>query len=82
MRETTTIRDAGQDRFEGRFDYAAIGSLTNRSAPVCADVGDGELRVLAGLDDLIESDLVGDIRRRGFTPTVQVHTIRSLDAGR
>lgn len=76
----------GRIGFEGRFDYAAIGSVTNLAARLCADAGDWEVRVtdrvLAGLDDQVESDLVGDIRPKGFTRTVRVHTIRSIDAGR
>jgi adenylate cyclase len=76
----------GRIGFEGRFDYAAIGSVTNLAARLCADAGDWEVRVtdrvLAGLDGRADSELMGDIRPKGFTRAVRVHNVRSLDTGR
>ena len=73
----------GRIGFPGRFDYAAIGSVTNLAARLCADAGDWEIRVsdrvLATLGDGVEADLVGDLQLRGFSRTVRVHTVRSLD---
>jgi CheY-like chemotaxis protein/class 3 adenylate cyclase len=73
----------GRIGFPGRFDYAAIGSVTNLAARLCADAADWEVRVtervLAGLDGRVEADLVGDIRPKGFSRQVRVHTVRSLD---
>jgi adenylate cyclase len=72
----------GRIGFPGRFDYAAIGSVTNLAARVCADAGDWEVRatdrVLAELDGLAQSDLIGDISPKGFSRPVRVHAIRSL----
>ncbi len=73
----------GRIGFPGRFDYAAIGSVTNLAARLCTDAGDWEIRVsdrvLAALGDAVEAELVGDVQPRGFARTVRVHTIRSLD---
>ena len=73
----------GRIGFPGRFDYAAIGSVTNLAARLCADAADWEVRVtdrvLAGLDGSVESDLIGDIRPKGFSRPVRVHAVRSLD---
>ena len=71
----------GRIGFPGRFDYAAIGSVTNLAARVCADAGDWEVRVtdrvLAGLDGTVESDLIGDLQPKGFSRPVRVHSVRS-----
>ena len=73
----------GRIGFPGRFDYAAIGSVTNLAARLCADAADWEVRVtdrvLAGLDGPVESDLIGDIQPKGFSRPVRVHAVRSLD---
>jgi CheY-like chemotaxis protein len=71
----------GRIGFPGRFDYAAIGSVTNLAARLCADAGDWEVRVtdrvLSELEGPVTSDLIGDIRPQGFSRTVRVHAVRS-----
>ena len=73
----------GRIGFPGRFDYAAIGSVTNLAARLCADAADWEVRVtdrvLSELDGQVTSDLIGDIRPKGFSRTVRVHAVRSLN---
>ena len=73
----------GRIGFPGRFDYAAVGSVTNLASRLCGDAGDWEIRVsdrvLAALGDRAEAELVGDVQPRGFSRSVRVHTIRSLD---
>jgi class 3 adenylate cyclase/CheY-like chemotaxis protein len=73
----------GRIGFPGRFDYAAIGSVTNLAARVCNDAADWEVRVtdrvLAGLDGNVTSDLIGDLRPKGFSRPVRVHSVRSID---
>lgn len=72
----------GRIGFEGRFDYAAIGSVTNLAARLCQDAGDWEVRVtdrvLAVLEGRVESVPVGDVRPKGFSRTVRVHTVSSF----
>jgi adenylate cyclase len=72
----------GRIGFPGRFDYAAIGSVTNLAARLCGDAGDWEVRVtdrvLAGLGDRARTDLIGDVRPKGFSRPVRVHAVRSL----
>jgi adenylate cyclase len=76
----------GRIGFPGRFDYAAIGTVTNLASRLCADAGDWEVRVtdrvLAGLDDRAESALVGDILPKGFSRPVRVHSITALEPTR
>jgi adenylate cyclase len=72
----------GRIGFPGRFDYAAIGSVTNLAARVCGDAGDWEVRVtdrvLAGLGGRAHADLIGDVLPKGFSRPVRVHAVRSL----
>ena len=61
----------GRIGFEGRFDYAAIGSVTNLAARLCADAGPWQVlvtdRVLAAIEDLSVAELVGDLQPKGFS---------------
>jgi adenylate cyclase len=72
----------GRIGFPGRFDYAAIGSVTNLAARLCGDAAPWEVRVtdrvLAELDGLAESDLIGDTLPEGFSRPVRVHAVTSL----
>ena len=73
----------GRIGFPGRFDYAAVGSVTNLASRLCNDAGDWEIRVsdrvLAALGDRADAELIGDVQPRGFARTVRVHAIRALD---
>jgi adenylate cyclase len=76
----------GRIGFPGRFDYAAIGSVTNLAARLCDGGDDWEVRVsdrvLACLDDRAESELIGDLRLRGFSRPVRVHNITAFAPSR
>jgi adenylate cyclase len=73
----------GRVGFEGRFDYAAIGSVTNLAARLCNDAESWQVlvtdRVLAAVEQRAQHDLVGDVRPKGFSRTVRVHNIWSLE---
>jgi adenylate cyclase len=75
----------GRIGFDGRFDYAAIGSVTNLSARLCSEAGSGQIlateRVLAGADDLVDSAPMGKVQLRGFSRAVQVHDVLALRHG-
>jgi class 3 adenylate cyclase len=76
----------GRIGFEGRFDYAAIGSVTNLAARLCAEAGPWEVfvtqRVQAALGGRAVTDPVGDLSLRGFSRPVSVFSVRGLDAAR
>ena len=73
----------GRIGFEGRFDYAAIGSVTNLAARLCSDAGPWQVlvtdRVLAATEHVSVSELVGDVQPKGFSRSVRVHNVRALD---
>lgn len=74
----------GRIGFEGRFDYSAIGSVTNLAARLCSDARAWQVlvtdRVLAGVEHLsCESEIVGDMQPKGFSRSVRVHNISALE---
>ncbi|MEP7369512.1 MAG: response regulator [Dermatophilaceae bacterium] len=76
----------GRVGFEGRYDYAAIGTVTNLSARLCGDAASGQIlvteRVLTGSGDVAVSRAVGPLKLRGFSRAVEAHEILGLDAAR
>jgi adenylate cyclase len=61
----------GRIGFEGRFDYAAIGSVTNLAARLCAEAQAGQIlitqRVMSATEDVVVAEHVGDVALRGFS---------------
>ncbi len=76
----------GRIGFEGRFDYAAIGSVTNLAARLCAEAQPWQIlatqRVQADAEEVVISDLVGDLTLRGFSRPVRAFDIKGLDNAR
>jgi adenylate cyclase len=72
----------GRIGFEGRFDYAAIGSVTNLAARLCSDAGAWQVlvtdRVLASVEHLVESEPIGELRPKGFSRPTRVHDVTAL----
>ena len=72
----------GRIGFEGRFDYSAIGSVTNLSARLCGEAGPWQVlvtdRVLAATENVAVSEVVGDVQPKGFSRPVRVHNITAL----
>jgi adenylate cyclase len=56
--------------FEGRFDYAAIGPVSNLASRLCDEAADGEIlisqRAFAAIEGLIEAEPAGDLSLKGF----------------
>ena len=72
----------GRIGFEGRSDYSAIGSVTNLAARLCGDAKAWQVlvtdRVLAPVEDMTESEIVGDLQPKGFSRSVRVHNIMEI----
>jgi class 3 adenylate cyclase len=60
----------GRIGFEGRFDYGAIGSVTNLAARLCDEAAAGQIlvseRVCGCVEDTIETEPIGNLQLRGF----------------
>jgi adenylate cyclase len=76
----------GRIGFEGRFDYAAIGSVTNLAARLCAEAAPWQVlitaRVQAAAAETVVSEPVGELTLRGFSRPVSAYSVRGLDAAR
>src|SRR6267378_4498011 len=60
--------------FEGRWDYGAIGSVSNLAARLCAEAKPGQIlissRVLNKVEGLITCEPMGDLSLKGFARSV------------
>ena len=72
----------GRVGFEGRWDYAAIGTVTNVAARLCATAAARQVlispRVLAGLDERFATRSLGPVELRGISRPVEVHEVIGL----
>ena len=74
----------GRIGFEGRFDYAAIGTVTNLSARLCQEASDGQIlvsqRIHAEVEGLVEAVPLGALVLRGFArPLIAFSVLRLRD---
>jgi class 3 adenylate cyclase len=76
----------GRIGFEGRFDYAAIGSVTNLAARLCAEARPWQIlasqRVFSEADGVAIGRAVGDLTLRGFSRPVKAYEVKGLDEAR
>jgi adenylate cyclase len=76
----------GRIGFEGRFDYAAIGSVTNLAARLCSAAEPWEVlaqqRVVAEAGDAVVSVELGSRDLRGFSRPIRTCRVRGLDSAR
>jgi adenylate cyclase len=68
--------------FEGRRDYAAIGSVTNLAFRLCAEASPGQIlisqRIYAAVADLVDAKEVGPLQLRGFHRPIVAYEIVHL----
>jgi class 3 adenylate cyclase len=68
--------------FEGRWDYGAIGTVTNLAARLCGEAQPGQIliprRLYGALEDQVEAVPVGEIPLKGFSRPVSVYNVTGL----
>ena len=68
--------------FEGRKDYAAIGTVTNLAARLCGEAQHGQILVSGRFFQLVESlvraEPVGNLTLKGFHRPVLAYNVTSL----
>jgi adenylate cyclase len=76
----------GRVGFEGRYDYAAIGTVTNVSARLSAEAQAGQIlvtqRVVTGAAEVAVTRSLGPVELRGITRPIEVFDVLGLDAAR
>jgi adenylate cyclase len=72
----------GRVGFEGRFEYTAVGTVTNVAARLCAEAKDGQIlvtqRVAAAIDTMAELEHLGDIALKGLSRPIAVLNVSGL----
>ena len=72
----------GRIGFEGRFDYAAIGTVTNVAARLCAEAQDGQIlitqRVASEIASIANTAAIGEVQLKGLSRPVAVHNVEGL----
>ena len=68
--------------FEGRWDYSAIGTVTNLAARLCGEAAGDQIlisqRVYAGVDALVDVEPAESLTLKGFRRPVQAYRVRGL----
>jgi adenylate cyclase len=68
--------------FEGRWDYGAIGTVTNLASRLCGEAHPGQIlvprRFLATVEDVVEAEAVGEATLKGFSRPVAVFNVVGL----
>jgi class 3 adenylate cyclase len=68
--------------FEGRWDYGAIGTVTNLAARLCGEAKPGQIllsqRVAGSVDAIAKAELVGDLTLKGFHRHVKAFNVTRL----
>ncbi len=68
--------------FEGRWDYGAIGTVTNLAARLCGEAEPGQVlvsrRLLGTVEELVEAEPVGELSLKGFNRPILAYNILRL----
>jgi class 3 adenylate cyclase/putative methionine-R-sulfoxide reductase with GAF domain len=65
--------------FEGRFDYAAIGTVANVASRLCDEAKPGQIlispRVLMAVEDVVTTEVVGEFTLKGIRRPMAAHNV-------
>jgi len=68
--------------FEGRWDYGAIGTVTNLASRLCGEAKPGQIlvprRFVGAVENLLELESIGELTLKGFHRTVAAYNILGL----
>jgi adenylate cyclase len=72
----------GRIGYEGRFDYAAIGTVTNLAARLCGEADAGEVlvsqRVFSAVEAVAAGEPVGALELRGFSRPIRAFGVSRM----
>lgn len=72
----------GNVGFEGRIDYGAVGNVTNLASRLCDEAREGQIlinqKTLSKIEELVDSESVGDLNLKGFGRAVSAFNIVGL----
>src|SRR5437667_11750551 len=69
----------GRIGFEGRSDYAAIGSVPNLASRICAEAKSGQIlisqRVSSAVENVAETESLGMVSLKGLARPISLHNV-------
>ena len=72
----------GRIGFEGRFDYAAIGTVTNTASRLCDSAHPDQIlisqKVLVDVEDIVSVEMIGDLVLKGLHRSINTYNIQGL----
>jgi len=74
----------GRIGFEGRYDYGAVGNVTNLAQRLSAEAKAGQIlvsqRVFSAIEGAVESESVGEVVLKGYSRPVAAYSVIALKA--
>jgi len=74
----------GRIGFEGRFDYAAIGTVTNVAARLCSEARDNQIlvtqRIASEVAEVAISNFLGEFQLKGLSRPIPIYNVEGLMA--
>jgi adenylate cyclase len=75
----------GRIGFEGRYDYAAIGTVVIMASRLCGEARTGQILVnqrgYAAVEELVDGEPVGELALKGFSRPVTAYNVVGLAPG-
>ena len=74
----------GRIGFKGRFDYAAIGAVTNLASRLCDEAKDRQIlidgRVCTAVEEIAELEALQDLQLKGFHRPIKAANVTAISA--
>ena len=74
----------GRIGFEGRYDYGAVGNVTNLAQRLSAEAKPGQIvvsqRVYSAVEESVESESLGELALKGYSRSVTAYNVVALRA--
>lgn len=74
----------GRIGFEGRYDYGALGPVTNLAARLSSHAAGGQIlagpRLHAAIEETVEASPIGELQLKGFARPINTYEIRGFRA--
>jgi adenylate cyclase len=75
----------GKIGFEGRFDYAAIGTVTNLASRLCDEAQNEQIlisqRVFGAAEEMVDVEPMGELALKGLNRPITTYNVLSLKGG-
>jgi adenylate cyclase len=72
----------GRIGFEGRYDYGAVGNVTNLAQRLSAEAKPGQIltsqRIFSAVEESVESESVGDMALKGYSRPITAYSVVAL----